>query len=320
MADLPIPDHRPRRRQLSVQSLDWPVVIGIALMHLGCLLAPFYFSWSALVVAGVLAWLTGGIGVTLCYHRLLTHGSFKTSKWFRYLLTTIGCMACQGGPIQWVGTHRIHHRHSDDPNDPHSPTHGFAWAHVFWCLQKNQGGLPWTAASAARDLCRDPGMRLLNRFYIVPQLVIIVLCYFGGQWAAGLGWETSGLSWVLWGVCVRTVFVYHGTWFVNSASHTWGYRNYDTNDQSTNLWWVALLSFGEGWHNNHHGEQRAAAHGRRWFEFDLTYWTIRLLGVIGLAHDIVEPRKFMTSDPEVRRGVASYHSIPGVTHPPTSVK
>lgn len=284
-----------RRRRLTVRRLDWPVVIGIAAVHVGCFFAPFYFSWSGLVVAVVLAWLTGGIGITLCYHRLLTHRSFWTPKWFEYLLTTMGCLACQGGPIQWVGTHRIHHKHSDHDDDPHSPTHGFTWAHVFWCLQKNQGGMPWTACSAARDLCRDPGMRLLNKCYIVPQLLVIPMCYAGGQWAAYHGWSTSGWSWVVWGVAVRTVFVYHATWFVNSAAHTWGYRNYRTDDNSTNLWWVALLSFGEGWHNNHHGDQRAASHGRRWFELDMTYWTIRLLSLVGLARDIVPTRKKLAS-------------------------
>ena len=281
----------PKRRRLTAKRLDWPVTIGLVMMHIGCLFAPFCFSWSGLVVAVVLIWLTGGLGITLCYHRLLTHRSFSTPKWFEYLLTVLGCLAGQGGPIQWVGIHRIHHKHSDQAPDPHSPTHGFAWSHVFWCLQKNQGGMPWTAGNAARDLCRDRGMRLLNKYYILPQLLAVAACYAGGQWAAYHGWETSGWSWVVWGVAVRTVFVYHNTWFVNSASHTWGYRNYQTDDHSTNLWWVALLSFGEGWHNNHHGDQRAASHGRRWFEFDITYWTIRLLGSIGLAHDIVTPRK-----------------------------
>lgn len=261
-------------------------------MHLGCLWAPFYFSWSGLAVAGIFVFLTGPMGITLCYHRLLTHRSFRTPKWFEYLLTTLGCMACQGGPIQWVGTHRIHHRYPDEDNDPHSPAHGFSWSHVFWCLHKNQGCMPWSAANAALDLCRDPGMRLLNRFYILPQVAAIVFCLAGGFLAARyLDWSTSGLSWVLWGVCVRTVFVYHATWFVNSAAHTWGYRNYKTHDRSTNLWWVSLLSFGEGWHNNHHGDQRAASHGRRWFELDPTYWAILLLAAIGLARDVVPPQK-----------------------------
>lgn len=279
------------RRRVSMRVLDWPVVIGIVTVHLGCFAAPFYFSWSGLVVASIFAWLTAAIGITLCYHRLLTHRSFKTPKWFEYLLTLLGCMACQGGPIQWVGTHRLHHRYSDEPKDPHTPKHGFTWAHVFWCLHKHQGGLPWSSANAAQDLCRDRGMCLINKYYIVAPLFAVLFCAVGGEWAARLGWETSGLSWVLWGVCVRTVCVYHATWFVNSAAHTWGYQNYPTNDRSTNLWWVALIAFGEGWHNNHHGDQRAAAHGHRWFELDLTYRTIRLLGLLGLARDIVEPKK-----------------------------
>lgn len=306
MSDHLTADNDLPHRRLSLRSIDWPVLIAIAVMHVGCLAAPFYFSWSGFVVSCILAWLTGALGVTLCFHRLLTHRSFKTPKWFEYFLTALGCMACQGGPIQWVGTHRLHHRHSDAPSDPHSPTHGFTWSHVFWCLQKNQGGMPWTAPNAARDLCRDPAMRLFNRYYIVPQLVAILFCYLGGEGAAAyLNWQTSGLSWVFWGVAVRTVFVYHATWFVNSASHTWGYRNYNTNDHSTNLWWVALLAFGEGWHNNHHGDQRAAAHGRLWFELDVTYWTIRLLSVIGLAHDIVQEREKLSHKIALERKAAS---------------
>ncbi len=275
-------------RGVTVKKLDWPVVIGISAMHLGCFAAPFYFSWSAFAVAVFLYWLTGALGITLCFHRLLTHRSFKAPKWFEYLLTLTGCLAWQGGPVQWVGVHRIHHRHSDQELDPHTPKHGFTWAHMLWCMHKTSDGI--NAADAAKDLQRDPGMRLINRYFWVPQVIMVGLLYFTGDFLATRGWETSGLSWLLWGVCVRTVVVYHFTWFVNSASHTWGYRNYDTNDISTNLWWVALLSFGEGWHNNHHAHQRSAAHGLRWFEFDLTYWTIRLLGLLGLAKDIVLPK------------------------------
>ncbi len=275
------------KRGIQWSRLNWWVVLGIAAMHLGCLAAPFFFSWSALGVMFLLSWLTGGIGITLCYHRLLTHRSFKTPKWFEYFLTVCGCLAWQGGPVQWVGIHRIHHKHSDEEEDPHTPKHGFGWAHMFWCMHKDPEGL--NATDAAKDLQRDPVLRMLNRFFWVPQFALVVALYFCGQWAASAGFETSGLSWLLWGVCVRTVLVYHGTWFVNSATHTWGYRNYETKDGSTNLWWVALLSFGEGWHNNHHAHQRSAAHGLRWYEFDLTYWTIRLLGVLGLARDIVLP-------------------------------
>jgi stearoyl-CoA desaturase (delta-9 desaturase) len=282
------------RRSLRWRDLDWPVVIGVGLMHVGALAAPFTFSWSGLVVFLVLAWLTGIVGITLCYHRLLTHRSFKTPKWFEYSLTVLGCAAWQGSPVQWVGTHRIHHKHSDHEADPHTPRHGFTWSHVFWCMVRNQGALTkWTAAEAARDLCRDPGTRLIARLYLVPQFALAALCLLGGWGASYLGLETSALSWFIWGVCLRTVVVYHVTWFVNSAAHTWGYQSYATRDRSTNLWWVAVLSWGEGWHNNHHGDQRAAAHGRRWFEIDMTYWMIRSLALVGLAREIVPVRALM---------------------------
>lgn len=271
--------------------LDWPVVIGIGLMHVGVFAAPFCFSWSGFFVFIALTWLTGIVGITLCFHRLLTHRSFKTPKWFEYLLTVLGCAAWQGSPVQWVGMHRLHHKHSDHDKDPHSPNHGFGWSHVFWCMVKHQGATTrWTAAEAARDLVRDKGIRLISRLYLLPQLTLAVLCLLGGWGASELGFQTSALSWFIWGVCVRTTFVYHVTWFVNSASHTWGYQSYDTHDRSTNLWWLAVLSWGEGWHNNHHGDQRAAAHGRRWFELDMTYWMIRVLGWVGLAKEIVHAK------------------------------
>ncbi len=277
-----------QHRRIDWKRLDWPVVIGITAMHVGCLAAPFYFSWTALGASIILFWLTGGIGITLCYHRLLTHRSFTTPKWFEYILTTIGCLAWQGGPIQWVGVHRIHHKHSDEPDDPHTPKHGFGWAHMFWCMHKAPDGRDPTAA--AKDLQRDAGLRLLNKFFWVPQFLLVIVACLAGYAFATLGFETSALSWFLWVVCLRTVLVYHVTWFVNSASHTWGYRNYDTPDHSTNLWWVALFSFGEGWHNNHHAHQRSAAHGLRWYELDTTSWTIRFLEMIGLAKNVVLPK------------------------------
>ena len=277
-----------RKRGISLNNIHWPVAIGIGLMHIGCLVAPFYFSWTALAMAAFLYWLTGCVGITLGFHRLLTHRSFKTPKWFEYVLTAIGCLAWQGGPIQWVGTHRIHHKHSDRDKDPHSPRHGFSWAHMFWCMHHEPEGL--RAVDAAKDLQRSHGMCLIDRFFWVPQLALAPVLYAGGELALEMGLTGGGISWLLWGVCVRTTLSYHSTWFVNSATHIWGYRNYDTNDQSTNCWWVALVSFGEGWHNNHHAHQDSAAHGLRWFEFDITYLIIRLLSYVGLASDIIVPR------------------------------
>lgn len=284
---------KPSKRQL-----NWTAIIGIGGMHLACLAAPFYFSWSALGIAVLLWWLAGGLGTCLCYHRLLTHRSFKTPKPVEYFLTLLGTLNWEGGPVWWVGTHRIHHRHSDMPDDPHSPHHGFNWAHILWLFFKPAPGME--PANAAKDLQRDPVMAFIDKYHYVPQFILAGLLFGLGQWAGG-----QGLAWVVWGVAVRVVFTYHATWFVNSAAHTWGYRNYETTDDSRNNWFVALLAFGEGWHNNHHAAQRSAAHGHRWWEIDLTYLTIRAMGLVGLATAIVPP--------EVRE------SKPRIERPPSAV-
>lgn len=272
---------------MHVRRLNWRVVAALAGVHLVALLAfvPALFSWSGLAMFALFAWVSGGLGVTLCYHRLLTHRSFKTPKWLEYFLTGCAALAWQGGPIEWVGMHRLHHKHSDEPADPHSPRHGFTWSHILWMLHGELDGL--SARDAAKDLQRDRVTRWIDRFFWVPQLVLAAALMGGGWLLAG---PMLGLSWVVWGVAVRTVVVFHSTWFVNSATHTWGYQNYkDTGDDSTNLWWVALLSMGEGWHNNHHRHPRSAAHGLRWFELDPTFWTIRALSWVGLARDIKLP-------------------------------
>lgn len=251
----------------------WGNAVAILGLHVGALLAPFFFSWSAVGVAVLLWWVSGGLGVCLGYHRLLTHRSFETPRLVEYALTAFGNLTWQGSPIRWVGTHRMHHRDSDTETDPHSPRHGFSWAHMLWCLIEDPLGRDPKAL--AQDMQRDPVHRFLDRYFWLPQVVLAVVLYLAGGW-----------PWVIWGVCVRTVFTYHATWFVNSAAHTWGYRNFDTLENSHNTWWVALLSFGEGWHNNHHAYARSARHGMRWWEIDLTYWTIRAMEKLRLARRV----------------------------------
>ena len=296
MANQPLPEQQFEHRLIIPKIIDWPVLIGITAMHVLSLAVfnPAYFSWSGFLLFLLFAWLTACVGITLTYHRLLTHRSFKCPKWFEYVLTFFGCLAWQGGPIQWVGTHRIHHKHSDKEKDPHSPKHGFTWGHMTWCMHKSVDG--HVAADAAKDLHRDKVLRFMNKWFFVPQLLMIPIMYGLGyayaRWDGleGAAVNNMGISWALWSTIFRVVFVYHGTWFVNSAAHTWGYRNYKTTDGSTNLWWVAIWSFGEGWHNNHHAYQRSAKHGLRKFELDPTYWIIKLLGAVGLATDIVVPK------------------------------
>lgn len=259
-------------------------MLWIAGLHLGACAAPFTFTWSGLVVFAALYVVTG-LGITLGYHRLLTHRSFHTNRVVEFLLTLSGVLANQDGPLTWVGTHRKHHTHSDEPEDPHSPEHGFWWSHFGWWMRPEPRDTTRDFFNV-KDLARDPMHRMFERFHWLFPILLAGVLY-------GLGelWSGSGLSWVVWGVAARTVFVYHATWLVNSAAHKWGYQGFETGDKSRNLWWVALVTFGEGWHNNHHAHQRSAAHGLRWWEVDITYMIIRGMAWLGLARDIhVSPK------------------------------
>lgn len=264
-------------------------LIVITAVHVGALFAPFTFSWTGLIILLVLYPITGGLGVTAGFHRLLTHRSFKTYPAIRYFLTFCGCLAMEGAPISWVASHRLHHKESDQTPDPHSPIVNFLWSHMLWLFWKTPGVATaeeernWT-----RDLQKDPGIRFLSKFFFPINLLVAGGLYGIGHAIAG---PSFGLSLFIWGFCLRVVLVWHATWLVNSATHMWGYQNYESGDNSRNTWWVALITFGEGWHNNHHADQTSAAHGHRWFEFDMTYVFIRMLERMGLAWDVVEPKR-----------------------------
>ena len=265
--------------------LEWPAVLWLGLVHVGALAAPFVFTWQALVVALALGWITGGLGICLGFHRLLTHGSFETYRWVRRTLALLGTLAGEGPPIMWVAAHRKHHLYSDQDEDPHSPRHGGWWSHVLW-MTPHHGAKHWSDLYRrfAPDLLKDPFLRLLNRTFLWWHLALAIVLFAAG-W---LIWDVRmGLSFLVYGMFVRLVYVLHVTWFVNSASHMWGYRNYDTPDDSRNLWWVGLLAYGEGWHNNHHAAQRSARHGEKWWEIDATYITICLMERCGLAWKVV---------------------------------
>lgn len=272
------------------QPIEWFYAIVTVVTHLGCLIAPFYFTYSGLLIALVLYFVTGCLGITLGYHRLLTHNSFSTFPIIRYALTLCGCLGFMGGPLIWVGSHRIHHAHSDKEKDPHSPNHGFLWSHILWVLFKEPPG--HKSLSAVNDLRKDSVMLWLDRLSFIPQIICIFSLYLGGELISPAPFgQGLGLSWLLWGVFVRTAFLFHASGSVNSFTHTFGYKNFRSSDRSKNLWWVALIAFGEGWHNNHHAQQRSAAHGMKWWELDLTYSVIKTLERLGLAWDVVEPVK-----------------------------
>jgi fatty-acid desaturase len=266
--------------------INWPNTIWLAIVHLGCLTAPLFFSWEAFALTLVLHWLTGGIGICLGFHRHLTHLSFTTYKPVRWLLAFIGGLAGEGSSIDWVANHRKHHAHSDQEGDPHSPHDGPWWSHVFWLFFWK--GSKYHAEHTQKwvpDLLKDPVLRWIGYMFL-PSHFLLAAAIAAAGYAYG-GWYMA-TSFVVWGVFVRLAFVLHSTWFVNSASHMWGYRNYETTDDSRNNWWVALITYGEGWHNNHHKYPRMAPHGHKWWEVDVTYTTIRLMQMCGLAWDVVD--------------------------------
>lgn len=263
------------------QKMHWPASIFIIAAHIIALAGFFTFSWKALAVCLFLHWVTGGLGITLGFHRLLTHRSFQVPKFLEYFFAVCGNLACQGGPITWVTTHRIHHTYSDQDRDPHSPLVSFFWAHMGWCLKDNAAcSDKKVQARVAADLVKDRGHVFLEKTFFLWTVLL----------GAGL-YALGGWPFVIWGIFVRLVLVYHATWFVNSATHVWGYQTYKSSDQSTNLWWVALMTYGEGWHNNHHAFQYSARHGLQWWEFDSTYMIIRTLEVLGLAKGVKIPTK-----------------------------
>ena len=266
---------------------SWPVIIYFTLIHVCACLAflPQFFSWQALGVALLLYWITGGIGVTLGLHRLIAHRSFTAPKWLEYILMFCGTLSCQGGPIDWVGLHRMHHKYSDTTPDPHDSNRGFWWSHMGWMLYEIPADTE--IPRYTQDIKDDPFYQFCQKYMVPIQVVLGLLLYAIGGW-----------PFVIWGIFVRLVFVFHCTWFVNSATHKFGYVSHDAKDHSRNCWWVALLTFGEGWHNNHHAYQYSARHGLEWWEVDITWMTIKLLSFLGLAKDLKLPpaNKGQTAD------------------------
>jgi len=258
---------------------DWPIIIWMTIVHSLALVAIPMFSWANLAALVFMHFVTCCLGITLGYHRLLSHRTFKVSKGWERFFATCGALSLQSSPLEWVGHHRMHHAFSDTPKDPHNSRLGFWHAHMGWILKV----VPTFDEKAnlrkfARDIDRDPYYRFLEdmRVHIVLQIIVGLIFQQIGGW-----------SMTFWAIFLRLVVSYHITWLVNSATHMWGYQNYkDASDNSRNNWIVAILAWGEGWHNNHHRHEHLAPAGHRWWEFDVTYMIIRMLKALGIAYDV----------------------------------
>ena len=255
--------------------LKWPTIIFMLVIHLlaGVALLPQFWSWGSVATLLILYWVTACLGVTLGYHRLLSHRSFKVPQWIARFFATCGALSAEYGPITWSGIHRQHHKYSDTDPDPHDMNKGFWWSHIGWMfydVPAEKNVRKYTA-----DLRQDPYFRWLDKWFLLLQIPLGLTLYLIGGW-----------SLVLWGIPLRLAVVYHVTWLVNSATHTWGERPYDTDDNSRNNKWVAALTFGEGWHNNHHAYPSSAKQGLQRGQIDLTWYHIVLLKYLRLATNV----------------------------------
>jgi stearoyl-CoA desaturase (delta-9 desaturase) len=258
------------------QGINWPTTVTLVLFHLGAIAALFLFSWRLFAITVLLYWVTTGLGISLGYHRLHTHRSYKVPLAIEYFFAVCGALTLEGGPISWVATHRIHHQNSDLSGDPHSPRDGAWWAHCGWLMfGESLHNNTRKMSKYAPDLAKHRFYVWLNNYHWIPMVALGILLYAIG-----------GLPLMLWGICVRVVFGLHATWLVNSATHMWGSRRFATRDDSRNNWWVALITFGEGWHNNHHAHPTSARHGLAWYEFDPSWLEIKLLRFLGIAKSV----------------------------------
>jgi fatty-acid desaturase len=279
--------------------VNWITTSFMIVFHIGAIAALFFFSWKNLAAAVITYFFAINVGIGMTYHRLLTHRGYRVPKWLEFFLTACGTLALEGGPIFWVATHRVHHQNSDQDGDPHSPQEGTWWAHMGWIITGR--ALHSETALLGRyvpDLTRDKGQVWLSKYHWLPLTLVGLLQVGIGAAVAPEGHLIiGGLGMMLWGTFLRTTLGLHATWLVNSATHLWGSRRFETRDDSRNSWWVAILTGGEGWHNNHHAHPVSARHGLAWYEVDINYYGIWLMEKLGLAKK-VQIAKFDPLDPK----------------------
>ncbi|TWT52899.1 Fatty acid desaturase [Rubripirellula amarantea] len=297
------PSSQARPAGATQKRVRWDYMIVFGAVHAAALLifVPYFFSWPGVIAFCISIVLFGILGIPIAFHRMLAHKSFKSPKWFERTLVTLAMCTAQETPARWVAWHRKHHSHSDEVEDPHSPRVSFLWSHLDWLLHENTSSMSTFTLyhKYAKDILDDPYYRWLEKLpqaagiiFFVHSLVYLSLAAIGSVIAFGLTAEAVQMtaSIFVWGVIARTVYVWHITWAVNSVTHLIGYRTYETTDDSKNCWQVALLTFGEGWHNNHHADPAAASVQHRWWEVDLNYYIIKTFALFGLAYDIIPPR------------------------------
>jgi fatty-acid desaturase len=262
--------------QSHAERLNWNTIFFVAIFHLLAIPAFFTFSWQNAIAAVITWWVAGSWGIGMGYHRLLTHRGFKAPRWLERFLATCGTLALQSGPLAWVTTHRVHHAFTETDKDPHSPRNGTYWSHIGWIFRGTAQNQSEAAVKRySPDLLRDPYLVFLgNYYYLTPIVVGAILLAIGG-------WTM-----LVWGIIFRTVVGWHFTWLVNSATHLWGNRRFETRDDSRNNGFIAAITFGEGWHNNHHAYPRSARHGLTWREIDPNWIQIRLLEKMGVIKDV----------------------------------
>lgn len=286
---------------VNIHRTVWIYAVPIILIHLLSLLifVPYFFSWTAVIIA-LASVEFYGLGISLAYHRLLAHKSLKVPKWLEHGFAMFAACSLQDTPAKWVANHRMHHVHSDEQEDPHSPMVTFFWSHFEWLIKYNSATRSITNLQKyARDILEDSFYMKAEKSQLWPIIYLVhAIAYFVIGYAANyyLTRDSSSAlqfasSLFVWGVLFRTVVNWHITWSVNSLTHMFGYRTYETGDNSRNNWLVGLLAVGEGWHNNHHADPASASVWHKWWEFDLTYVVILGLKKVGLAWDVIEPRQ-----------------------------
>ena len=272
-----------KQKGVDGDTIDWFRVIPFILIHFGALAALWtHFEWYLVWVA-LFLFVIRMFAITGFYHRYFAHKTFKTSRLMQFIFAFIGSTAAQRGPIWWASHHRRHHLNSDRHNDHHSPhTHHFLWSHMGWFLAKKNF---LTDRKVVRDLIKFKELVLIDRFDWFPPVLLLLSLFVIGEYLS-LTSGISGLNMVIWGFCVSTILVYHCTFAVNSIAHLWGTQRYNTKEESKNNFFVALLTFGEGWHNNHHHYPGSIRQGFYWWEVDLTYYALRLLSFFGIVYNL----------------------------------